>query len=151
MVRIKHALPKWWKGKSSLKKELWAKHRWTRLLATKDSQQSDVHLETKEVEEDRENLTQSNLLESNMEQPGSQYAEAKARDVTEDDGLVVAEEEEPAPPLLQVDLRHFEGKHYNDMPRLEDQKAAPAVLQSDISKTAFIKAEIKLLQEQIEG
>ncbi|VFQ67734.1 unnamed protein product [Cuscuta campestris] len=56
----------------------------------------------------------------------------------------------PPPPLLQVDLRHFKAKHYNDMAPVEDQKAAPAVLQPDFSKTAFIKAEIMLLQEQIE-
>ncbi|VFQ71461.1 unnamed protein product [Cuscuta campestris] len=64
--------------------------------------------------------------------------------------LVVADEEEPAPPLLQVDLRHFEGKHYNDMATREEQETAPAVLQSDFSKTAFIKGEIQLLQAKIE-
>ncbi|VFQ68309.1 unnamed protein product [Cuscuta campestris] len=64
--------------------------------------------------------------------------------------LVVADEEEPAPPLLQVDLRHFEGRHYNDMAAREKQKSAPAVLQSDFSKTAFIKGEIQMLQEKIE-
>lgn len=64
--------------------------------------------------------------------------------------LVVADEEEPALPLLQVDLRHFERRHYNDMAAREEQKSAPAVLQSDFSKTAFIKGEIQLLQEKIE-
>ncbi|VFQ90479.1 unnamed protein product [Cuscuta campestris] len=64
--------------------------------------------------------------------------------------LVVADEEEPAPPFIQVDLRHFEGKHYNDMATREEQKTALAVLQSDFSKTAFIKGEIQLLQEKIE-
>ncbi|VFQ84448.1 unnamed protein product [Cuscuta campestris] len=63
--------------------------------------------------------------------------------------LEVTDEEEPAPPLLQVDLRHFEGKHYNYMVTVEDPKAAPAFLQSDFSQTAFIRDEIKLLQEKI--
>ncbi|VFQ87027.1 unnamed protein product [Cuscuta campestris] len=64
--------------------------------------------------------------------------------------LVVADEEEPAPPLLQVDLRHFEGRHYNDMATREEQKTAPAILQSNFSQTAFIKGEIQLMQEKIE-
>ncbi|VFQ64263.1 unnamed protein product [Cuscuta campestris] len=65
-------------------------------------------------------------------------------------GLDVADEEEPAPPLLQVDMRHFEGRHQNDMVKDESQRTATAFLGSDFSQTAFLRTEIQLLQEQID-
>ncbi|VFQ77079.1 unnamed protein product [Cuscuta campestris] len=65
-------------------------------------------------------------------------------------GLNVADDEEPAPPLLQVDMRHFEGRHHNDMVMDESQRTATAFLGSDFSQTAFLRTEIQLLQEQIE-
>ncbi|VFQ83911.1 unnamed protein product [Cuscuta campestris] len=88
MVRIKHALPKRWKGRSALKRELWAKHRWMRLLASKDAQQTDGHLHTQAAEEDEENLPQPNLEESSMEQPDSRSVDAEVRKDTEDDVIL---------------------------------------------------------------
>ncbi|VFQ73737.1 unnamed protein product [Cuscuta campestris] len=60
------------------------------------------------------------------------------------------EEEEPIPPLLQVDGRHLEGSHFNDMAVARTTTAPtqnPASVEYQLS---FVEKEIKALQQDID-
>ncbi|VFQ73739.1 unnamed protein product [Cuscuta campestris] len=60
------------------------------------------------------------------------------------------EEEEPIPPLLQVDGRHLEGSHFNDM-AVAGTTTAPTQNPASVEyQLSFVEKEIKALQQDID-
>ncbi|VFQ77331.1 unnamed protein product [Cuscuta campestris] len=73
--------------------------------------------------------------------------ELKRKEKATDDQEESSKKQKTSSPSAKLTTRR---RHYNDMATREEQKIAPAVLQPNFSKTAFIKGEIQSLQEKID-
>ncbi|VFQ69879.1 unnamed protein product [Cuscuta campestris] len=67
MVRMKITIPKNWMGRKALKKQLWAKHGWTRLLASRNSTKSDGEIKSHDMNIQEEAARMSSTNERSEE------------------------------------------------------------------------------------